>query len=48
MCIRDRFYSNPVDIEDIVAHSAARALEQLGLQVPDIVRWSGADNFEQR
>jgi len=42
------FYSNPVDIEDIVAHSAARALEQLGLQVPDIVRWSGADNFEQR
>lgn len=35
------FYAKPGSLEDIVDHTAARALEQLGLEADDIERWEG-------
>lgn len=34
------FYTNPETLDDIVAHSVGRALDQFGL-APDIPRWKG-------
>ena len=33
------FYTRPTSIDDLVTHSTARALEHLGVEVPDIPRW---------
>jgi 4-hydroxy-3-polyprenylbenzoate decarboxylase len=35
------FYTRPETIEDIVTHIAARVLDQFGLQLPGVPRWSG-------
>ena len=35
------FYLRPQSVDDIVAHTAARALDFLGVKVPDLVRWKG-------
>lgn len=35
------FYLRPQSVEDIVDHSAARALELLGVTVSDMPRWTG-------
>jgi flavin prenyltransferase len=35
------FYTNPASVEDIVDHTARRALEQLGLVIDDTRRWEG-------
>lgn len=35
------FYNAPGSIADLVDHSAARALEHLGIVAPDMKRWSG-------
>jgi len=33
------FYTRPASIEDIVMHTVARALDQVGLELPDATRW---------
>ena len=33
------FYTRPASIEDLVTHSAVRALEHLGVDVAEIPRW---------
>ena len=33
------FYTRPKSIDDLITHSTARALEHLGVEVPDIPRW---------
>jgi 4-hydroxy-3-polyprenylbenzoate decarboxylase len=33
------FYTRPRDIDDLVSHTAARALELFGIDVPDLKRW---------
>lgn len=33
------FYTNPRSLEEVVAHSAGRALEQFGIKVKDLKRW---------
>ncbi len=33
------FYTKPTSIDDLITHSTARALEHLGITVPDITRW---------
>lgn len=35
------FYLNPKSIDDIVDHTVARMLDQLGVEVPGAQRWSG-------
>ncbi len=35
-------YLRPQSIDDMINHSAARTLELLGLDVPDMQRWTGA------
>ena len=35
------FYHNPRSIDDIVDHTVARMLDQLGVEVPGAHRWSG-------
>ena len=35
------FYQNPKTLDDIVDHTVARMLDQLGVEVPGAVRWSG-------
>ena len=35
------FYTNPGSIADIVDHTVARMLDQFGVQVPGMERWSG-------
>ncbi|MDA1184150.1 MAG: UbiX family flavin prenyltransferase [Acidobacteria bacterium] len=35
------FYMNPASIADIVDHTVARLLDQFGIDVPGIERWSG-------
>lgn len=35
------FYTNPTSLDEAVSHTAARALEQLGLEVVGMERWSG-------
>lgn len=37
------FYLRPRSIADIVNHTAGRALEALGIDVPDLHRWTGGD-----
>jgi 4-hydroxy-3-polyprenylbenzoate decarboxylase len=36
------FYTNPSGLDEVVSHSASRALEQLGLEVEGMVRWVGS------
>ncbi|MCX3061113.1 UbiX family flavin prenyltransferase [Streptomyces beihaiensis] len=35
------FYLRPGTVEDIVDHTAGRALDLLGIEVPELPRWSG-------
>jgi 4-hydroxy-3-polyprenylbenzoate decarboxylase len=35
------FYEQPVDLEDLVTGTTARALAQLGMEVPGLGRWEG-------
>jgi 4-hydroxy-3-polyprenylbenzoate decarboxylase len=35
------FYNNPQTLDDIINHTVARMLDQLGIEVPDAARWSG-------
>ena len=35
------FYNNPQTLDDIINHTVARMLDQLGIDVPDAARWSG-------
>lgn len=35
------FYTNPKSLDDIVDHTVARMLDQLGVEVPGAKRWSG-------
>jgi 4-hydroxy-3-polyprenylbenzoate decarboxylase len=35
------FYLRPASVEDIVEHTAGRALDLLGIDVPDLPRWGG-------
>ncbi len=35
------FYNRPESIDDIVTHTVGRALEHLGIDLPDLRRWSG-------
>lgn len=35
------FYNQPSSIEDLVTHSASRALEHLNIEMPDLSRWDG-------
>jgi flavin prenyltransferase len=35
------FYNRPETIDDIITHTAARVLDQFGLEVPEARRWSG-------
>jgi flavin prenyltransferase len=37
------FYHRPASVEDIVDHTVARILDQLGLELPVISRWPGGD-----
>jgi flavin prenyltransferase len=37
------FYLNPASVDDIVNHTAGRALDLLGLEVPDQPRWGDRD-----
>ena len=36
------FYTNPSGLDEVVSHSASRALEQLGLEVEGMDRWIGS------
>ena len=36
------FYTNPSGLDEVVSHSASRALEQLGLEVEGMARWVGS------
>ena len=36
------FYTRPDSVEAIVAHTAGRALDLLGVDVPDLPRWAGS------
>ena len=35
------FYNEPKSLDDIVTHSVGRALEHLGVEVPNLNRWHG-------
>ena len=35
------FYNNPENLEDVVDHSAGRALDHLGIGVAGLKRWEG-------
>ena len=35
------FYNNPENLEDVVDHSAGRALDHLGIDVAGLKRWEG-------
>lgn len=35
------FYNRPKTINDIVSYSVGRALEHLGIEIPDMNRWAG-------
>jgi flavin prenyltransferase len=35
------FYNRPTSIDDIITHTAARVLDQFGLDVPEARRWAG-------
>jgi 4-hydroxy-3-polyprenylbenzoate decarboxylase len=38
------FYLNPESVADIVDHTAGRALDPLGIDVPDQPRWGETPN----
>jgi 4-hydroxy-3-polyprenylbenzoate decarboxylase len=35
------FYTRPASIDEILAHIVARVLDQFGLDLPDVPRWTG-------
>ncbi|MBV8542279.1 MAG: UbiX family flavin prenyltransferase [Pseudonocardiales bacterium] len=35
------FYTRPTTVEEVVTHIAARVLDQFGLELPGVARWSG-------
>src|SRR5689334_12225539 len=35
------FYSNPVTIDDLIAHTVGRVLDLFGLELPSLKRWNG-------
>jgi flavin prenyltransferase len=40
-------YLNPAGVEDIVEHTAGRALDLVGIDVPDLARWGEGTNTAQ-
>lgn len=40
------FYLNPQTLDDIVTHTAGRALDLLGIDLPDLARWAGFPSEE--
>jgi 4-hydroxy-3-polyprenylbenzoate decarboxylase len=38
------FYSNPKTIDDMVNHIVGRLLDQFGLDMPGMNRWSGFES----
>jgi 4-hydroxy-3-polyprenylbenzoate decarboxylase len=40
------FYHRPASVEDIVGHTVARVLDQLGLELPGASRWRGPVSAE--
>jgi flavin prenyltransferase len=42
------FYNRPTTIDDIVTHTAARVLDQFGLEVPEARRWAGRPSAAPR
>jgi polyprenyl P-hydroxybenzoate/phenylacrylic acid decarboxylase-like protein len=38
------FYTRPETVEEIVTHIAARVLDQFGLELPGVPRWSGPEH----
>ena len=36
------FYTNPTGLEEVISHTVSRALEQLGLEVEGMERWTGS------
>lgn len=41
------FYTKPTTLESIISHTAARALEQLGIEIPEIRRWTGPTALDE-
>jgi 4-hydroxy-3-polyprenylbenzoate decarboxylase len=37
------FYHRPATVEEIVDHTVARVLDQLGLELPGVTRWAGPE-----
>ena len=35
------FYTKPMTLESVVSHTSARAIAQLGIDIPEINRWTG-------
>ena len=35
------FYNHPLTLDDMIEHTVARLLDQLGIEVPGAMRWSG-------
>jgi 4-hydroxy-3-polyprenylbenzoate decarboxylase len=35
------FYNHPATLDDVVEHTVSRMLDQFGIPVPDIARWTG-------
>jgi 4-hydroxy-3-polyprenylbenzoate decarboxylase len=35
------FYNHPATIDDVVEHTVSRMLDQFGIPVPDVARWTG-------
>jgi flavin prenyltransferase len=35
------FYNHPATIDDVVEHTVSRMLDQFGIPVPDVTRWTG-------
>ena len=36
-----RFYNRPASIDELVEHIVGRSLDQFGLELPTVKRWSG-------
>ena len=42
------FYNHPKSLDDVVAYTVARLLDQLGVTVPNVQRWGGEMRKERR
>jgi 4-hydroxy-3-polyprenylbenzoate decarboxylase len=41
------FYNRPATLDEMVTYTTGRALEALGIQLPDLRRWMGAQNLKK-